>query len=261
MAPISSRVGFGHVICCIFLGLVLKRGFSPGEALALAALAGLAYKLLDHLTSFELQFQVVYVQGAGKDLESTPTTPVCGIVDGCIVKEMAALSGTLDKHLRERCLEKVHCPLFSKLGKKWVLYARTTPLAPLKLADDGDDSAAKPKKAKYNAFASQLAGCDVFGSAVVAPADRDWRPTVTGRFDMLTGNAAARSKAEGQVNCVSWAALVAAHSAAEAYARATPMPCELTASGEGDGAGAAAGEIAEPSSTDDGQHDGKEHRE
>merc|ERR1711972_1223225 len=101
--------------------------------------------------------------------------------------------------LTERGLVPIHCPQFEKMGKEWVLYGRDSQLS---LALENDGSAPPKKKGRPNAFASRLAGRSLRGPAVIGPVHRDWRPTIMGRMDMLSGLATKRNQLESETKTV-----------------------------------------------------------
>jgi len=186
-----------------------------------AGVTALAY-LLDLFTPIDHSFNVVYIVPEGK--AAVEAEDKFTYAAGCKLKQMQANSKSLDLHLEEKGLTLVDCTVFDETDKEWVLYARPTGVSLPVAADEQsttDAPEAPKKKGRYNGFVSNLAGVQLCGPAVVMPADREWKPVVLGRMDMLSGQAGRRQKLESVGKVVTLQALLEVHSQAEGRADAS----------------------------------------
>merc|ERR1712007_162129 len=173
----------------------------------------LLWRRLEKWTQFEPHFPVVYIQSASSEVgEKSKDAEKCDVFGGCVVKEMQAGMSNFKAHLDERGLQPLPCPLFEKLEKEWVLYARP------------EDGKSKPK-GRLNSFASHLVDKKIYGPVVVGPRDPSWRPSVLGRVDAFSGAARTRNKELKEVKQVTFDAVVAAHG--EAIKEALPIQHEI----------------------------------
>lgn len=212
-----------HLPIAVFLGLIAVKGWKIHHALGAAAAISALTWMLDYFAPVEYSFSVVYIVPAGAAAEASdgkgPDKKLL-YAGGCKLKEMPANSNSLDAHLQEKNLTPVDCAIFTELGKEWMLYGRADdaplPIAEEQATDSQDTPTPARKKGRLNAFATELAGVQLRGPAVVVPRDRDWRPSVLGRIDMLSGNAGKRQRIESAVKVVTCEALLQVHAAADA---------------------------------------------
>lgn len=206
-----SPLQFLQFACVLFLGLVLSGKVTPIMAAAAAGLAAFAGMLLEHFTAFGFgainpAFKVVYMLPSKHDGGEA-------LVDGCAIKEVNSQAAGLLRHLDERELVCIDCPLFDRFEKEWVLYGRPGVLVSQMQSEDSrstshEVSAVQRKKGLINRVASQLAGITLYGPAVIAPRDMDWKPIVHGRLDMMSGSAGARFATESVAKRVTYEAVM-----------------------------------------------------
>lgn len=169
-------------------------------SIGVTALVSTIAWLIDYFLPVESYCNIVYMVPA--KAESSNSSEENGIVvDGCKLFERQVLCKNLDAYLKKEQMIEIACPVLAESEKEWILHA--APENAL-LADAADDSArqAAVKKKRLNTIASALARSSVRGRAVVVPMHRDWRPTIMGRIDMLTGMYKQRKEAEEVVKVV-----------------------------------------------------------
>merc|ERR1711971_972339 len=136
---------------------------------------------------------------------------------------------------------------------EWLLYGRANAPA-LPIADSDEASLSTRPKGRVNVVATVLASTELRGAAIVIPKDREWKPTVLGRIDMLSGNATKRCASESATKVVTCKALLDIYDATKATTAVLEKLSDVQGalrrrSGEGE-ADAAAGSAHETEDVD-----------